>query len=98
LAAAEQQLGEPGYARVSLESVAAAAGTTVPSVRRRFGSKARAEAVIKSIRVAGLPAPDGPPRARALAILENFHHNLLRDDAMAVLGTLLAEERATQAC
>jgi len=40
LAAAEQQLGEPGYARMSLESVAAAAGTTVPSVRRRFGSKA----------------------------------------------------------
>lgn len=94
LAAAEQQLGELGYARMSLESVAAAAGTTVPSVRRRFGSKAAlAEAVIRSLRVAGLPTPAGPPRARALAILENFHRNLLRDNAMAVLGTLLAEER-----
>jgi AcrR family transcriptional regulator len=94
LAAAEQQLGELGYTRMSLESVAAAAGTTVPSVRRRFGSKAAlAQAVIKSLRVADLPAPDGPPRARALAILENFHRNLLRDNAMAVLGTLLAEER-----
>ncbi len=93
LAAAEQQLGELGYARMSLESVAGAAGTTVPSVRRRFGSKAGlAEAVISSLRVAGLPPATGPPRARALAILQNFHQNLLRKDAMAVVGTLLAEE------
>ena len=94
LAAAGQQLGELGYARMSLESVAAAAGTTVPSVRRRFGSKgALAEAVIRSLRVAELPAQSGPPRARALAILQNFRRNLLSEDAMAVLGTLLAEER-----
>lgn len=94
LAAAGHQLGELGYARMSLESVAAAAGTTVPSVRRRFGSKAAlAEAVIRSLRAAELPAQAGPPRARALAILENFRRNLLKEDAMAVLGTLLAEQR-----
>lgn len=94
LAAAEQQLRELGYARMSLESVAAAAATSVPSVRRRFGSKATlAQAVIGSLRVAELPAMAGPPRARALAILENFHRNLLRRDAMAMVGTLLAEER-----
>ena len=94
LAAASQQLGERGYARMSLESVAAAAGTTVPSVRRRFGTKAAlAEAVIRSLRAAELPPQAGPPRTRALAILENFRGNLLRNDAMAVLGTLLAEER-----
>lgn len=94
LAAASRQLGELGYARMSLESVAAAAGTTVPSVRRRFGSKAGlAEAVIRSLRVAELPAQAGPPRARALAILENFRANLAMTDATAVLGTLLAEER-----
>jgi len=93
LAAAEQQLGELGYARMSLESVAAAAGTTVPSVRRRFGGKAAlAEAVINSLRVTGLPAA-GLPRAHALAILQNFQHNLRRENAMAVVGTLLAEER-----
>jgi AcrR family transcriptional regulator len=94
LAAAEQQFRELGYARMSLESVAAAAGTTVPSVRRRFGSKAvLARAVISSLRVAAVPAATGPPQARALAILQNFHRNLLRTDAMAVVGTLLAEER-----
>jgi AcrR family transcriptional regulator len=94
LAAAEQQLRELGYARTSLESVAAAAGTSVPSVRRRFGSKAAlAQAVIGSLRVAEVPDAAGPPRARALAVLENFRRNLLRRDAMAVVGTLLAEER-----
>lgn len=93
LAAAEQQLREAGYAGMSLESVAAAAGTTVPAVRRRFRSKASlAVAVIDSLRVEGLPAGSGPPRRRALAILRNFHANLLRSNSMAVVGTLLAEE------
>ncbi len=36
VSAAARQLGELGYARMSLESVAAAAGTTVPSLRRRY--------------------------------------------------------------
>jgi AcrR family transcriptional regulator len=93
LAAAEQQFRELGYARMSLESVAAAAGTTVPSLRRRFGGKASlASAVIGSLRIEKIPAAAGPSRARALAILQNFHRNLLRRDAMAVVGTLLAEE------
>ena len=39
LSAAARQLGELGYARMSLESVAAAAGTTVPSLRRRTGTR-----------------------------------------------------------
>ena len=93
LAAAERQLRELGYARMSLESVAAAAGTTVPSVRRRFRGKADlAAAVIGSLRIADLPAAAGAPRARALAILRNFHDNLRRPDSLAMVGTLLAEE------
>jgi len=93
LAAAEQQLREAGYAGMSLESVAAAAGTTVPAVRRRFRSKASvAAAVIDSLRVESMPAESGPPRSRALAVLRNFRANLLRANSMAVAGTLLAEE------
>jgi AcrR family transcriptional regulator len=93
LAAAEQQLREAGYAGMSLESIAAAAGTTVPAVRRRFRSKASvAVAVIDSLRIEGIPAPSGPPRIRALALLRNFRANLLRSNSMAVVGTLLAEE------
>ena len=93
LAAAERQLREAGYAGMSLESVAAAAGTTVPAVRRRFRGKAgMAVAVIDSLRVESLPAESGPPRRHALAVLRNFRANLLSGNSMAVVGTLLAEE------
>jgi AcrR family transcriptional regulator len=93
LSAAAGQLGEFGYARMSLESVAAAAGTSVPSLRRRYRDKAElVEAVIGSLRVEEPPASAPTPRAHALAILQNFHHNLQAIPALAILGSLLAEE------
>jgi len=93
LSAAARQLGELGYARMSLESVAAAAGTTVPSLRRRYRNKAElAAAVIGSLRVEDPPASAPSPRAHALAILENFHRNLRATPALAILGSLLVEE------
>jgi AcrR family transcriptional regulator len=93
LSAAARQLGELGYARMSLESVAAAAGTTVPSLRRRYRDKAElAAAVIGSLRVEEPPAGAPSPRAFALAILENFHRNLRATPALAILGSLLVEE------
>jgi len=93
LRAAEQQLRERGYGGTTLESVAAAAGTTVPSLRRRYRDKsALVAAVIDSLRIDPLPAPKAPPRARAAAILENFDRNLRRPNSMALLATLLAEE------
>src|ERR1700744_182244 len=94
LAAAGRQLRELGYARMSLEAGAAGAGTSVPSVRRRFSGKAAlAAAVIASLRIVDLPVAAGPQRARALAILQNFTDNLRRADSLAIVGTLLAEER-----
>lgn len=93
LAAAARQLGELGYARMSLESVAASAGTTVPSLRRRYRNKAElVAAVIGSLRVEEPPADAPTPRAHALAILVNFHSNLRAIPALAILGSLLAEE------
>jgi AcrR family transcriptional regulator len=93
VSAAARQLGELGYARMSLESVAAAAGTSVPSLRRRYQNKAElAAAVIASLRVEDPPADAPTPRAHALAILENFHRNLRAIPALAILGSLLAEE------
>jgi AcrR family transcriptional regulator len=93
LSAAARQLGELGYARMSLESVAAAAGTNVPSLRRRYRNKAElAAAVIGSLRVEEPPVSAPTPRAHALAILENFHDNLRAMPALAILGSLLAEE------
>jgi AcrR family transcriptional regulator len=93
LAAAEQQLQQRGYAGMSIESVASAAGTTVPSVRRRYRSKSElAAAVIESLRVVALPEPTAVPRADALAILTNFQCNLKRPHTLALLGSILAEE------
>ncbi|WP_019926285.1 TetR/AcrR family transcriptional regulator [Nocardia sp. BMG111209] len=93
LSAAGRQLGELGYARMSLESVAAAAGTTTPSLRRRYRNKAElVAAVVDSLRVEEPPADAATPRAHALAILTNFHDNLRAIPAMAILGSLLAEE------
>ena len=93
VSAAGRQLGQLGYARMSLESVAAAAGTTVPTLRRRYAGKAElAAAVIGSLRVQDPPAAAPTPRAHALAILENFLDNLRAIPALAILGSLLAEE------
>lgn len=79
---------------MSLESVAAGAGTTVPAVRRRYTSKASlATAVVDSLRIEPLRTRTGaPPRDRAVAVLENFRRNLEREHSMALLGTMLAEE------
>ena len=65
----------------------------MPAVRRRYRDKsALVTAVIDSLRIDPLPAPKGPPRAQAGAILDNFDRNLRRPDSMALLGTLLSEE------
>ena len=93
LAAAERQLHERGYAGMSLGAVAAAAGTTTPSLRRRFRGKTQlASAVIETMRIEPLPEPTGAPRADARAVLENLRVNMLRPDGMATLGSILAEE------
>jgi AcrR family transcriptional regulator len=93
LSAAARQLAELGYARMSLEAVAAAAGTTVPSLRRRYANKAElVAAVIGSLRVEEAPSSAPTPRAHARAILENFHRNLRATPALAILGSLLVEE------
>lgn len=93
LAAAARQLGELGYARMSLESVASGAGTTVPSLRRRYPNKAElVVAVIASLRVEEPPATGPTPRAHALAILENFHSNMRARPSMAIIGSLLVEQ------
>jgi AcrR family transcriptional regulator len=93
LISAGKQLEERGYAGMSMESVAAAAGTTVPSLRRRYQDKpALAAAVVDSLRIEALPASTAGPRNDALAILQNFQRNLQRPRAMASLGSILAEE------
>jgi AcrR family transcriptional regulator len=93
LAAAEHELEEKGYAGMSMESVATAAGTTVPTLRRRYQNKMDlVAAVVDSLRIEPLPRRARGPRADALAILANFQRNLERPLAMATLGSILSEE------
>lgn len=92
VAAAVRQLGERGYTGMSLEGVAAVAGTTAPTLRRRYRGKLElALAAVDSIRIE--PPPLGrDPRADALAVLENLRGSMLRRDSLAIVATILAEE------
>lgn len=93
LGATRSLLAEMGYAAMSLESVAAAAGTSLPSVRRRYRSKSDlVTTAIDSLRIAELPTPSGDPRADALTVLRDLNHALLHNNAMTLVGSLLAEQ------
>jgi AcrR family transcriptional regulator len=93
LKAAGTLLACNGYATMSLEAVAALADTTMPALRRRYDSKADLiAAVIVSLRTSPLPAPTGSPREDALAVLRDLNRAMLHENAMTVVGSLLAEE------
>ena len=92
LAAAVRQLGERGYAGMSIEGVAAAAGTSPPSLRRRYPDKlALALAGLDAMPVTPLPRSAVTPRADALAVLENLWDTMVRRNGLAVLAAILAE-------
>ena len=64
----------------------------MPSLRRRYRNKAELAAAVIGSRTEDPPAGAPTPRAHALAILENFLSNLRATPALAILGSLLAEE------
>jgi len=93
LAATVRQLGERGYGGMSIEGIAAAAGTTAPTLRRRYRNKLNlAMAAIDFMRIEPQPDPEAEPRAAALGVLENLRTSMLSRNSMAILGTILAEE------
>jgi AcrR family transcriptional regulator len=96
LAAARAELAERGYARMSVDAVAARAGVSKPTVYLRHPTKADlATAAIASMRAAPRPAPTGDARADLLAQLRLLRAGLERPYGMATLGTVLAEEHET---
>jgi AcrR family transcriptional regulator len=91
-AAAARQLAERGYAGMSIEGVAAAAGTSPPSLRRRYPDKlALVAAGIDALPVTELPPVSTAPRADALAVLENIRDTMIRRNGLAALAAVLAE-------
>jgi AcrR family transcriptional regulator len=96
LQAALRQLATAGYARMSVEAVAAEAGTTKPTVYRRWpGKAALAVAALAHFQATDPPRRTGATRADLCAALHDFRTKLLRPNGMAMIGTLLVEERHT---
>lgn len=88
------ELGEKGFSGMSMEAIAAAAGVPKPTVYRRWSSKADLATAALHLLQSREPSPratDTPARLRS--ILSNFRTNLLRPNGMAMIGTLLVEER-----
>ena len=90
------QLATSGYARMSIDAIAEQAGTTKPTIYRRWPGKAElAVAALARFQMVDAPRPTGVLRADLVAALEDFQSKLLRPNGMAMIGTILAEERHT---
>jgi len=93
LAAARRHLGERGYTGMSIQGVAAAAGTSAPSLRRRYRDKLElAIATIDAMRTRPLPAKATDPRAEILASLRNMHDTMISGNGLAILATIVTEQ------
>lgn len=94
LDAALRQLSTLGYARLTIESVAAEAGVGRPAVYRRWRNKAElVMAALEDLRVREATEPStGDTRRDLTAQLERVRHYFDDLGGMALIGTLLVEE------
>ena len=99
LDAALRLLARDGFARMSVDAVAAAAGVTKPTIYRRYQSKAAlAEAALAALaaeRDASAPEHTGHLKADLVAQLRHFRAGVSRPYGVALVGTVLAEEHET---
>ncbi|MEN3283805.1 MAG: hypothetical protein V7607_4945 [Solirubrobacteraceae bacterium] len=96
LAAARAELAAHGYARMTVDAVAARARVSKPTIYLRHPTKADlATAAIASMRVQPRPEPTADLRADLLAHLRLLRAGLQRPNGMTMLGTVLAEENDT---
>ena len=91
--AAQRQLADVGFAQMSIESVAAEAGVTRPTVYRRWSTKeALAVAAIAALTI-DRPAPRRKDMWGAIeAELVHFRRALGRPNGMSMIATVLLEE------
>jgi AcrR family transcriptional regulator len=91
-----QQLAQEGYSRMTLDSVAATAGVSKPTIYRRWAGKADlATAALRTIQLNEPAVNTGTTVGDLTATLENFCRSLLRPNGMSLIGTVLAEEGHT---
>jgi AcrR family transcriptional regulator len=78
---------------MSIQGVAAAAGTSAPSLRRRYRDKLElAIATIDAMRTRPLPAKAKDPRAEILTSLRNMHDTMITGNGLAILATIVTEQ------
>lgn len=98
LDAALHLLGEVGYARMSMEQVAALAGVTKPTIYRRYSGKIQLAMAAIVAYCADTPVmARGDTRADLIAQLAQLRNALDRPNGMGMVGTVLSEERETPA-
>lgn len=96
LDAALHLLQSEGYARMSMDGVAARAGVSKATIYLRYDGKADlATAALARLREAGRPAATGDLRADLVAQLRQLRRNAERVSAMPLVGTCLTEEQHT---
>lgn len=87
---------EEGYARMSMDQVAVAAGVGKAAIYRRYRSKADlVAAAVAKLRPLALPPQTGETKTDTLALVRRFTELMTSDPGMAAVGTLLAEESRT---
>jgi AcrR family transcriptional regulator len=93
LTAALRLMARDGYARTSMDAIAAEAGVTKAAVYRRFSGKAEvAAAALAFLREQRPQQVTDDPRADLMEELRRFRSGIERPNGMAMLGTVLAEE------
>jgi AcrR family transcriptional regulator len=97
LQAAFRLMTQHGYARTSIDAIAAAAGVTKPSIYLRFpgGKSEVATAALAYARDRRSVPETGDTRSDLIAHVRRFRLGVSRPHGMAMVGTVLAEEHDT---
>lgn len=96
LTAALALLAEHGYAGMTVDGVAAAAGVGKATIYLRYRSKADlATAALAHLRESAPPAATDDPRADLVALMRVLRHNAEKASVLGLVGTCLAEEHNT---
>lgn len=94
LDAAARMLGDVGYARMSIEAVARAAGVGKTAIYRRYRSKAElSAAAMARLRRPEAPVDGGDARNDLVEQIERSRRVIVEGPGLVMFGTLLVEGR-----